>query len=71
MRTEEIFDEMAPLVLFSVMRGVSSGPFAQRNDRFDVPASQTLAQPVGIERLVADKARQAMPAMRASKLVMS
>jgi hypothetical protein len=54
-RTEEIFDEMTPLVLFSIMRGVSSGPFAQRNDRFDVPASQTLAQPVGVERLVADE----------------
>ena len=27
-RTEEIFDKMTPLVLFSIMRGVSSGPFA-------------------------------------------
>jgi hypothetical protein len=36
------------------MRGVSSGAFAQRNDRFDVPGSQPLAQPVSVERLVAD-----------------
>ena len=46
---------MAPLVLFRIMRGVASGPFAQRNDRLDVAASQTFAQPVRIERLVADQ----------------
>src|SRR5215208_7493956 len=48
--TEEVFNEMAPLVLFRVVRGVSSGPFAQRNDGFDVAAGQALAQPVRIER---------------------
>jgi hypothetical protein len=46
---------MAPLVLFRIVRGVSSGPFAQRNDGFDVAAGQALAQPVRIERLVADQ----------------
>lgn len=52
---EEVFDEVAPFVLFRVMCGVSRGPFAQRNDRLDVAASQTFAQPVRIERLIADQ----------------
>ena len=52
---EEVFDEVAPLVLFRIVRRVSSGPLAQRNDRLDVAASQSFAQPVRIERLVADQ----------------
>ncbi len=39
------------------MRGVSSGPLAQRNDRLDASAGQALAQPAGIEGLVADKSQ--------------
>ena len=54
---EEVFDEVAPLILFRVVRGVSSGTFAQRNDCLDVAASQTFAQPVRIERLVADQSQ--------------
>ena len=46
---------MTPLVLFGVVRGVSGRPFAQRNDRLDISASQPLAQPMCIERLVADQ----------------
>jgi len=53
--TEEVFDEVTPSVLFRIVRGVSSRAFAQRNDRLDVPARQVLAQPVRIERLVADE----------------
>ena len=45
---------MAPLVLFRIMRGVSGGSLTQWNDSLDAPASQPLAQPVGIKRLVAD-----------------
>ena len=52
---EEVFNEVAPFVLFRVVRAVSSGPFAQRNDRLDVAAGQTFAQPVRVERLVADQ----------------
>ena len=51
---EEVFDQVAPLVLFRVMCGVPGGTLAQRNDSLDACASQMLAQPVGIERLVAD-----------------
>jgi hypothetical protein len=51
---EEVLDEMAPLVFFRVMRGVSSGPLAQWNDSLGAVRSQPLAQPVSIERLVAD-----------------
>lgn len=53
-RAEEVFDEMAPLVHFRVMRRMSGGPLAQRNDSLDAAAGQPLAQPMGIERLVAD-----------------
>jgi hypothetical protein len=52
---EEVFDEVAPLVLFRVMRGMSSGSLAQWNDSLDASARQALAQPAGIEGLVADK----------------
>src|SRR5712691_2968407 len=52
---EEVFDEMTPLVFFPVVRGVSGGSLAQGNDSFDAVVSQTLAQPVRIECLVADK----------------
>ena len=68
---EEVFDEVAPFVLFRVMCWVSRGAFAQRNDRLDVAASQTFAQPVRIERLSPIKAKQETPAMRTSKLMMS
>jgi hypothetical protein len=37
------------------MRGVSSGALAQRNDGLDAPTGQALAQPAGIEGLVADQ----------------
>src|SRR6202007_225683 len=33
--TEEVFDEMAPLVLFRVMRGVSGGSLAHRDYSLD------------------------------------
>jgi hypothetical protein len=33
---EEVFDEMPPLVFFSVMLGVSAGPLAERNDGLHV-----------------------------------
>ena len=52
---EEVFDEVTPFVLFGVVRGVSGRPFAQRDDRLDISASQLRAQPVCIERLVADQ----------------
>ena len=51
---EEVFDKVAPLVLFRVVRGVSTGPRAQRNDGLDACAGQALAQPAGI-CLVADE----------------
>lgn len=54
-RAEKILDKMPPLVLFRVMPGVSCGALAQRNDCFNAPGSQTLAQPVCIKRLVADE----------------
>jgi hypothetical protein len=56
---EEVLDDVAPLILFRVMRGVSSGPLAQRNHSLDVPASQTLAQPVRIERFIANEGEAA------------
>jgi hypothetical protein len=52
---EEVFDEVAPLVFFRVMRGVSSGSLAQRDDSLDACARQARAQPAGIESLVADE----------------
>ena len=52
---EEVFDEVAPLVFFRVMRGVSSGSLAQRDDSLDASARQARAQPAGIESLVADE----------------
>jgi hypothetical protein len=54
-RTEEVLDEVAPLVFFGIMRGVSRGPLAQGNHSLDAAVSQLLAQPVRIERLVADQ----------------
>ena len=52
--TEEVFDEMTPLVFLPVMRGMPACALAKRNDGLDLVARQALAQPVGIERLVAD-----------------
>src|SRR5437660_8961804 len=54
MAQKKFSTEMAALVLFRVMRGESSGSLAQRNDSLDAAAGQALAQPAGIERLVAD-----------------
>ncbi len=53
--TEEIFDEMTPLVFVPVMRGMPAGALAKRNDGLNMSPCQALAQPVGVERLVADK----------------
>ena len=52
---EEVFDEMPPLVFFSVMLGISAGPLAERNDRLHVVGAQSFAQPAGIKSLVADQ----------------
>ncbi len=46
---------MAPLVLFRIVCGVPGGSIAQGNDRLDVVVRQTLAQPMGVERLVTDE----------------
>src|SRR6516225_2072422 len=40
---EEVFDQVAPLVLFRVMRGMSGGALAHRNHSLDASASQILA----------------------------
>lgn len=50
---EEVFNEVAPLVLFRVMRGMSSGSLAQWNDSLDASARQALAQRAGAQRLCA------------------
>jgi hypothetical protein len=42
---EEVFDEMPPLVFFSVMLGISAGPLAERNDGLHVVGVQSFAQP--------------------------
>ena len=52
---EEVFDEMPPLVFFSVMLGISAGSLAERNDRLHVLGAQSFAQPAGIKSLVADQ----------------
>jgi hypothetical protein len=53
--TEEIFDEMTPFVFVLVMRGMPAGPLAKRDDGLDVSARQAVAQPMRVERLVADE----------------
>jgi hypothetical protein len=68
---EEVFDEMPPLVFFSVVLGVSARPLAQRNDGLRVIGAQSLAQPTSVKSLSPIRAKQWMPAMRASKLLMS
>src|SRR4029453_19654064 len=45
------------LYFFRVMRGVSGGALAQRDDRLDACAGQAFAQPAGIEGLVADESQ--------------
>jgi hypothetical protein len=55
--TEEIFDEMTPFVLVLVMRGMPAGPLAKRDDSLNVSARQAVAQPVRVERLVADESQ--------------
>jgi hypothetical protein len=52
---EEVFDEMPPLVFFSVMLGISAGPLAERNDGLHVVGAQSFAQPAGIKSLIADQ----------------
>src|SRR5271169_6217507 len=52
---EEVFDEMPPLVFFSVMLGISTGPLAERNDGLHVVGAQSFAQPTGIKSLIADQ----------------
>ena len=37
------------------MRGMPTGALAKRNDGLNMSPRQALAQPVGVERLVADK----------------
>ena len=46
---------MTPLVFFSIMLGVSARPLAERNDGLGVVGAQSLAQPTGVESLVADQ----------------
>jgi hypothetical protein len=53
--TEEIFDEMTPFVFVLVMDGMPAGPLAKRDDSLNVSARQAVAQPVRVERLVADE----------------
>ena len=52
---EEVFDEVPPLVFFSVMLGISAGPLAERNDGLHVVGAQSFAQPAGIKSLIADQ----------------
>src|SRR6516225_9579287 len=52
---EEVFDEMPPLVFFSVMLRISAGSLAERNDGLHVVGAQSFAQPAGIKSLVADQ----------------
>ena len=58
---EEVFDEMPPLVFFSVMLRISAGSLAERNDGLHVVGAQSFTQPAGIKSLVADQG-QAMDA---------
>jgi hypothetical protein len=53
--TEEVFDEMTPFVFVLVMRGMPAGPLAKRDDSLNVGVRQAVAQPVRVERLVADE----------------
>ena len=39
---EEVFDEMPPLVFFSVMFGISAGPLAERNDGLHVVGARNV-----------------------------
>jgi hypothetical protein len=54
---EEVFDEMPPLVFFSVMFGISAGPLAERNDGLHVVGAQPFAQTAAIKSLIASAAR--------------
>ncbi len=53
--TEEIFDEMTPLVFVPVMRRMPAGALAKRDDGLNMSPCQAFAQPMGVERLIADK----------------
>ena len=52
---EKVFDEMTPLVFLAIMLGVPGRSLAQRNDGLNVAATQYFAQPMGVERLIADQ----------------
>jgi hypothetical protein len=45
MPQKKFFDEMTPLVFFSVMLGISAGPLAERNDGLHIVGAQSFAQP--------------------------
>ena len=53
--TEEIFDEMTPCVFVLVMRGMPVGSLAKRDDSLNESTRQAVAQPMCVERLVADE----------------
>jgi len=53
--TEEIFDEMTPLVFVPVMRRMPASALAKRDDGLNMSPCQAFAQPMGVERLIADK----------------
>jgi hypothetical protein len=53
--TTEIFDEMTPCVFVLVMRGMPAGSLAKRDDSLNASTRQAVAQPMCVERLVADE----------------
>ncbi len=52
---EEILDQVAPFVLLVVVFAVPQRPVAQRDDSLNPSFSQTLAQSMGVKRLVANE----------------
>ena len=46
---------MTPFVFVPVVRGMPAGPLAKRDDSLNVSVRQAVAQPVRVERLVADE----------------
>jgi hypothetical protein len=56
-RTEEIFDQVTPLVLVRIVRGMPGRSLAERDNGFDPFASQPLAKPVCVECLVPDQSK--------------
>ncbi len=53
--TEEILDQMTPLIFLAVMRGMPVRSFTKWYNSLDVIARQAFAKPVRIERLVSDE----------------